>query len=82
MKIVEALVDYGFDINARGTETGFTPLHDAVKGEHKTALIYLLEKGADPYIKDNNNMDVMEFAVDLEMPKYIAIIEKYYFKNK
>ncbi|WP_417820204.1 ankyrin repeat domain-containing protein [Terasakiella sp.] len=78
IRIIKALVDYGFDINARGTETGYTPLHDAVKAENKEALIYLLEIGADPHIKDNQNMDAMEFAREEEATKYMAILEPYY----
>ncbi len=80
MRVVEALVDYGFDINARGAQTGFTPLHDAIKAENKDAFRYLLEKGADPHIKDNQNMDVMEYAVEEEQTKYIAILQNYYKK--
>lgn len=81
MRIIKALVDYGFDINARGTKTGYTPLHDAIKAENKDALRYLLEKGADLRIKDNQNMDVMEFAREEEATKLIAILEPYYNTN-
>lgn len=80
MRIVEALVEYGFDINARGAQTGFTPLHDAVKAENKDAFRYLLGKGADPFIKDNQNMDVMEYALEEDQTKYVAILEPYYKK--
>ena len=78
LRVVEALVEHGFDINARGNQTGYTPLHDAVKAENKDAFKYLLAKGADPYIKDNANMDVMEFALSEDQSKYAAILEEYY----
>jgi len=78
VRVVKVLVDYGFDIDARGNQTGFTPLHDAIKSENKEAFIYLLQKGADPHIKDNQDMDVMQFAVEEDATKYIAILDKYY----
>jgi len=78
LRVIKALVEHGFDINAIGLQTGYTPLHDAVASENKDALIYLLEQGADPYIKDNKNMDVRELAVENDNIKYVAIIDKYY----
>lgn len=78
VKIVQALVDYGFDMNARGGQTGYTPLHDAIKSENKDAFMYLLGKGANPYIKDNENMDVMDMAIAEDQTKYIAILQEYY----
>lgn len=80
LNVVKVLVEHGFDINAIGLQTGYTPLHDAVKSENKDAFAYLLEKGADPFIKDNQNMDVMELAVEEDQVKYMAVLEPYYKK--
>jgi len=78
IRVVQVLVEHGFDVNAIGHQTGYTPLHDAVKSENKEAFAYLLEKGADPHIKDKQNMDVMELAVEEDQVKYVAILEAYY----
>lgn len=77
VRVIQALVEHGFDINAVGLQTGFTPLHDAVKSDNKEALIYLLRKGADPHIKDKQGMDVMMLAVEEDKVKLVGVIEEF-----
>lgn len=60
--IVEMLIDYGLDVNAIGPKNGYTPLHDAVWGNNPAAAKLLLEKGADPTIKNKEGQTPLEKA--------------------
>lgn len=62
MDIVKMLIDYGFDVNAKGTSNGYTPLHDAVWAENLPAAKMLIENGADPFIKNNEGQTPAEKA--------------------
>ena len=62
IKIVEMLIDYGLDVNAIGPKNGYTPLHDAVWGNNPAAAKLLLEKGADPTIKNKEGQTPLEKA--------------------
>lgn len=62
IKIVEMLIDYGLDVNAIGPKNGYTPLHDAVWGDNPAAAKLLLEKGADPSIKNKEGQTPLEKA--------------------
>ena len=53
-KTVEALIELGSDINACD-EDGMTALHKSYWVENGDIFKLLLERGADPDIKDNDN---------------------------
>lgn len=41
---------------------GLTPLHYAVMGRHRKAIVFLLSKGADPYAVDDNQRNIINHA--------------------
>lgn len=53
-RIVELLIDAGFDVNAVGPRNGYTPLHDAVWGNNLPALKILVANGGDTSIKGHD----------------------------
>lgn len=63
LRIVELLVDAGFDVNAVGPRNGYTPLHDAVWGNNLLALKILVAKGGDVTIKGHDGRTPLEKAV-------------------
>lgn len=62
IEIIKTLLDLGADPNEKLTDNGNTPLHEAVKmmkskftQNNQQVVQYLLEKGADPTIKNQQN---------------------------
>ena len=45
-EVMKLLVKTSLDINARGLSNGYTPLHDAVSGNHLETAKVLLDAGA------------------------------------
>ncbi|WP_366664245.1 ankyrin repeat domain-containing protein [Vibrio coralliilyticus] len=62
-RIVELLIDAGFDVNAIGPRNGYTPLHDAVWGNNLPALKVLVANGGDISIKGHDGNTPLEKAV-------------------
>jgi ankyrin repeat protein len=62
MQIVKLLIDYGFDVNAKGVSNGYTPLHDSVWADNLPAARLLIENGADLSIKNNEGQTPAEKA--------------------
>lgn len=52
----------GVDVNERHKINGTTALHWAVKGGYTNAVSYLLSKGADPKLEDNENRTPLDLA--------------------
>jgi len=46
-------IDIGMDVNLRGLQLGFTPLHSAIVMNDAGGVQYLLDHGANPMITDN-----------------------------
>jgi len=64
---VKDLLAQGADINTTGSSFGWTPLMNAVfsdKGESEKVFNYLLEKGANPKIKNNGGGTVLHIAAN------------------
>ena len=75
MDIVEKLINYGFDINAKGTSNGYTPLHDAVWADNLPAAKLLIDHGADPNITNNEGQtpaDKAEEEGKQELYQYLS----------
>lgn len=64
LKVVELLLNAGFDMNAVGPRNGYTPLHDAVWANNIPAAQLLLDKGARTDIKSKDGMTPYEKAVN------------------
>jgi len=61
VNIFQVLVDHGADVNARSSN-GMTPLHDAINYLSQEIVDYLVDKGADPNIRDNSKRSAVELA--------------------
>lgn len=60
--VVKSLVEGGAEINVQNSGTLWTPLHAAAFQEHGKIVMYLLEKGVDPHIKDSEGRSPADFA--------------------
>jgi ankyrin repeat protein len=74
-KILDVILANGkFDIN--GVHNGLTPLHYAIYAKNVITVGYLLEKGADPTIRDHNGMTPLHmasyYAKDMNMIKLLV----------
>lgn len=76
IQIVEMLIDYGLDVNAIGPKNGYTPLHDAVWGNNPAAAKLLLEKGADPHIKNKEGQTPLEKAKSEGKEDLVNVLER------
>lgn len=71
LRIVELLLDAGFDINAIGPRNGYTPAHDAVWANNLPALKILVERGADLTIKALDGNTPLEKAKQEQKTKLV-----------
>ncbi|MBF4694430.1 serine hydrolase domain-containing protein [Fusibacter ferrireducens] len=51
-----------------------TPLHVAIENQQMDLIQTLLNCGADVYLKDGNNKDAIELAVDIGNPKMVSLL--------
>ena len=56
MEIVTLLLRNKFDIDAQGTQNGYTPLHDAVWANNLEAVKRLLDEGAKTNMKGKDGL--------------------------
>ena len=63
--IINKLFLLGLDVDSRSS-TGVTPLMTAALGGKKGAFEMLLQRGADPSLKDSDGVWVLHFAVEGE----------------
>ena len=61
-KLVRVLLDAGIDVNVQRADDSATPLHRAIANGKWDLMSYLLERGADPRIKDKYNGTALEAA--------------------
>lgn len=80
--IIEILLDYGFDPNAKGIKNGYTPLHDAVWATNMEAVKILLKRGANPGIKNKDGITAYKFAKKSGKEEIAEYIKVYSEKNK
>lgn len=69
----DLLIAAGCDVNHNG-ERG-TVLHNAQSHWNPTGVAYLLSKGADPSLKDNDGETPLESAIKLKQDKIIKLLE-------
>lgn len=63
ISIVDILLDYGFDPNAKGIKNGYTPLHDAVWANNIDAAKLLLDRGSNPGIRNKDGLTAYGLAI-------------------
>lgn len=71
--IIQMLVDYGVDVNARG-KNGRTPLMAAVEFNHVNAAKVLLKNKANPKAQDSEGESIMSIAKDKGNNEIIALL--------
>lgn len=59
-EIITILINYGFDVNAKGLSNGYTPLHDAVWANNLEAVRILIEHGARTDIRAKDGLTPYE----------------------
>jgi ankyrin repeat protein len=70
---VKELVESGENINEQNDQ-GYTPLHEAVKGNYLKIANYLIENGADPHIKNNKGETALMIAQINQQKKILACL--------
>ena len=69
------LCDFGADVNFQGPVTQTTPLMFAARYKHIDVIKYLLSRGADSRLKDNEGRSAYDFAVCSEDMAIIALLK-------
>ena len=66
LAVVDLLLARGAPINSTANHHGMAPLHLAAIGGHPDVVARLLEKGADPAIKDKRGRTALAHAIKLQ----------------
>lgn len=81
VRILEALLQAGVDINLRTTSKE-TPLHKAARVNRKPICIWLLNRGADPHIFNTNGERASDLTADDDIKYVCDHFEDYQVKYK
>jgi len=65
IKTIDILLKHGTDLNAKRASDGFTPLHLAVERATPEVIQALLERGADPLIRNAKRQTPLDLAQQL-----------------
>ncbi|PJZ68110.1 hypothetical protein CH373_17995 [Leptospira perolatii] len=78
LECTKILFELGADPNKKDEETGSTPLiHAVLRTESKDLLSFLLSKGADPNLKDNNGFGPLHHCLnDAKLESFQFLLEK------
>ncbi|MFM2623740.1 ankyrin repeat domain-containing protein [Vibrio owensii] len=74
-RIVELLIEAGYDVNAVGPRNGYTPLHDAVWANNLPALKILVANGGDITVKGKDGNTPLEKAIAEDKPEIVAYLQ-------
>ena len=84
---ISELIDAGYDVNK--FIDGETPTHQAARSSKSKALALLLEKGADPKLKDSRNRDLWEIVykkddrfISVYAARCLAVLVDHGFENR
>ena len=72
--MIRLLVENGANVNSRA-ELGWTPLILAARGGDLENVKYLLSKGADPNIKDEDGKSIIELAEQAKSTNRFEVIQ-------
>lgn len=81
-EIIMLLINYGFDVNAKGLSNGYTPLHDAVWANNLEAVRILLEHGARTDIRSKDDLTPYEKAKKEGKNEIVSYVESKDFNRK
>jgi ankyrin repeat protein len=73
--LLEELVAAGADVNHEA-ENGDTPLHDAVAARSEAGVRFLLDRGADPTVQNDDRRTPLALARRLEETKLAALLQE------
>jgi len=76
LNVVKLLLDNGFDVNARVTKNGNTPLHYAVAYNNPAAVKLLLQYNANRNIRNLEGLTPLEKARKEEKTEIIKLLYK------
>jgi len=77
LSVIKALLDKKMDINAENS-IGVTAAQIIVEGNDTELALYLIENGADPFLTNENNKNLLEQAYDKENIQVVRkILEKH-----
>jgi ankyrin repeat protein len=74
--VMKLLVKSNMDINARGLANGYTPLHDAVSGNHYETAKVLVEAGARVDIEGHDGLTPLDIAKANGNERLVALLTK------
>lgn len=74
-EIIVLLINYGFDVNAKGLSNGYTPLHDAVWANNLEAVRILVEHGARTDIRAKDGLTPYEKAKSEGKKEIVSYME-------
>jgi uncharacterized protein len=80
MQEVVALVSAGAEVNASG-ENGNTPLHEAVGQASEPVVGYLLQHGANPLQKNDDDQSPIDIARLMGRSQLAALLSGYSFQG-
>ncbi|GFY75388.1 ankyrin-1 [Trichonephila inaurata madagascariensis] len=72
--VVKVLLENGFEINAGSKDTTDTPLHSAIYYNHLEVSQFLLSKGADPNIRDQQGRTSLHVAASRGSTDLVEIL--------
>lgn len=80
IRVVSKLIDKGANVDRRTFKTGFTPLHEAAERGHEEIITLLLNAGANPNARCNDEYEDAELGdstpLDLAIKhKHLKVIE-------
>ena len=62
-EVIELLLVHGTNINEKSSDNGYTPLHFAARYSVSSGIVeLLLDRGADPKVKDNSGKLAVDYA--------------------
>jgi ankyrin repeat protein len=72
--LMEILISHGAKVN---TKTISSPLHEAVRNEHKTVISYLIENGAKTDMQDGNMNTALHIAAEKNNAEIVQLLLKH-----
>ena len=78
---LDLLIGYGADINQKNTSEKITALHRAVLDSDSSLVAFLLQKGANPLLRDKYGTTVLDLAKQLRNERATALLQTYLTKD-
>ena len=73
---INAISQFGHRMNKRSGDENGTPLHAAIRSGNKDRIRLLLERGANPEVRNERQQTALEYAKDYEFDVGIRTLEE------